>query len=328
MRACLILLFGIAVSAALIDQQTKEEFELFLRKHGKHHNHPAEYAKRLSIFAKNRLRSVEHNLKYANGTVGWAAGITRFSDLTREEFKMLYTGSLPNFDSAHSTPFDEFHGKSAKRGTVDWRARGLVSTVKDQEQCGSCWSFATTAVVETCVGISTGQMYNASAYNLQDCAGHGWCQGLKPDVALKYVQKNGVFLTEDYPFAQGSCQVKHTARLFLNSTVKGSSEDELETLLQSGAVGVLIQADPLQLYRGGVITAPIAYSLDHAVVVVGLTTNCDGKSDQCWIVKNSWGTRWGERGYFRVARGIASMGLGPQGIFLPTGCSVQKTPSL
>ncbi|PRP82333.1 hypothetical protein PROFUN_10237 [Planoprotostelium fungivorum] len=256
MRVWIFFIFGLVLAAAVIDQQTKEEFKEFLHKYGKHYDHAAEYAKRLGIFAKNKLKNLEHNLKYANGTVGWKAGVTRFSDLTKEEFKKFFTGSQIDTNSTNVTPFNKFHGRSAKRGPIDWRDKGVVAPVRDQGQCGSCWSFATTAIVETCVGINTAQMYDASPYDLQDCFGQEPCKGASPNDALQYMQ-----------------------------------------------------------------------DLDHAVVTVALTTDCDGVSDQCWVVRNSWGTEWGESGYFRVARGIASMGLGPQGIYLATGCSVQAVSS-
>ncbi|PRP78879.1 cathepsin L precursor [Planoprotostelium fungivorum] len=322
MRVFVFFLFGLVLTAALIDHQTKEEFEGFVLKYERRYIHAAEYAKRLGIFTVNKLKNIEHNLRYANGEVGWKAGVTQFSDLTVEEFKKLFTGAQSNLNSTVNPPSNS-HKKSDKRGLVDWRRRGLVSTVKNQGQCGSCWSLAATAaVLETCVGISTKKMYNASAYYLQDCFGDARCSGSDVDVAMMYMHRAGVYLTKDYPRAVGECQSLNKTMLWAGDISYGNDEASVGTFLQTGAVVVRIDATPLQSYKSGVINAPTAKKHDHAVVVVALTTDCDGVSNQCWVIKNSWGTRWGERGFFRVARGIASMGLGPQGVTAVTDCTV------
>jgi len=326
MRVFVLFLIGLTLSAALIDHETKEEFKDFLKKFGKHYDNPVEYAKRLAIFAKSRAEQIAHNIKFKNGDAGWEQELTEFADETKEEFLKhlgLPPGPPPNVTGEYITADAFFEGKTVKRGLIDWRAQGKVGPVKNQGHCGSCWTFSATAVVETCVARATGSIPDVSEQQFQDCLASRKCSpgGGWPSNALDYTKKQGQAFEQDYPYTQrdGSC---HTTQknVRISQRISGKGEADLERLLSEGAVSVALDATVLQSYRGGVIDAPSSSNTNHAVTVVALSTDCGGRAPQCWVVKNSWGAGWGEKGYFRVVKGKNSIGVA-NAVDTATGCS-------
>ncbi|PRP75315.1 hypothetical protein PROFUN_05626 [Planoprotostelium fungivorum] len=295
MRVFLLFLLALTVTAALIDHETKEEFKEFLHKFKKHYDDPVRYAKRLGIYAKNKVDRALHNLKFKNGMVGWEEELNQFADQTKEEFLKrlgLLPGPPPN--NTDAIPASVYYaGVRSKRGNIDWRAAGKVGSVKEQGRCGSCWAFSATAVVETCVAIMTGPAPDLSEQIFQDCLETNRCSpgGGHANSAL------------DLAKAYGQSFEK------VGYVISGKGQEQLEVMLQGGAVAVGLYADALQFYSRGVIDAPSSDVLNHAVTVVALTTNCDNKSSQCWVAKNSWGPGWGENGYFRVVKGKNAMGI-------------------
>jgi len=312
MRVLLFLVLGVALSAAILDAETKEEFKEFVNKYGKHYSNPVEFAKRQAIFAKNKLKRLVHNLKYVAGETGWEESVNQFSDLTKEEFLSRLGLVLPS-NNTDTIPADVyFSSRPQKRfGNIDWRDRGRTRGAQDQGRCGSCWSFAAVASIETCVAIAGGGLLDLSEQQAQDCEHSHRCDpgGGFPSSAMN-MAKNGIATEQQYPYTRndGQCRGPWTSSARVGSIVSGRGENDLERLLQLGAVAVCMDASALQSYSRGVIDAPPG-GVNHAVTVVGLTNNCDGRSNQCWIVKNSWGQGWGDGGYFRVVRGKDAMGI-------------------
>ncbi|PRP83730.1 hypothetical protein PROFUN_09062 [Planoprotostelium fungivorum] len=315
MRWFALFLIGLTLSSAYNDEETKSHFRDHLKKYGKYYDNPVEYAKRLSIYAKHRAHQIMHNLKYKTGSVGWREELNEFADQASEEFLKrlgLAPGPPPN-NTGNSIPASIFYqGQKVKRGLVDWRAKGKVGSVKDQKQCGSCWTFTASAVIETCVAIATGSVPDMSEQQFQDCLhtkrcspGGGW-----PATALDFAQKQGQSFERDYPYQahDGSCHsTNKTAHV--GQRISGKGEDDLERMLQTGVVSVALDASTLQRYAGGVVDAPTSVIHNHAVTVVALINDCDGKAAQCWVVKNSWGPKWGEDGFFRIVKGKNSIGV-------------------
>ncbi|PRP88229.1 response regulator receiver ATP-binding protein [Planoprotostelium fungivorum] len=328
MRFLLVVLLA-ASAVALIDQESKEEFRQFLKDHGKSYSSTVEHAKREAIFAKNRAARVLHNLKFKSGEVGWEQGINEFSDSTLEEFihRLGYLDQGNTTEGAMSVE-DAFPGKRYY-GNVDWRARGKVGPVKNQANCGSCWAFATTSSTETCVAIAANiTVPNLSEQQLQDCMFAHVCSpgGGGGAAGIDWVKTNGVAYGQEYPYikANGKCHYT-TKRARITGRVHGNTEDQLATMLQKGAVLIGVNADLLMGYKSGVINdANHSKSRNHAVTVVAITNQCNGVSQQCWVIKNQWGTGWGEKGYFRVAKGKRVIGLGDDSD-MPTGCRAHPT---
>lgn len=217
--------------------------------------------------------------------------------------------------------------------SVDWVASGAVTSVKDQGQCGSCWSFSTTGSLEGAYFLKYGTLLSFSEQQLVDCdtfsnggRDHG-CNGGLMDNAFSWIKKNGGLCSEnDYPYVSGTtktagtckttCAVNGNSKVQSFVDVKANSDDAMLTALAQQPVSVAIEADQtsFQLYKSGVFTGTCGTNLDHGVLVVGYGT--DGALDY-YKVKNSWGTTWGESGYIRLGRGSSyNKGAGQCGVLM------------
>jgi C1A family cysteine protease len=264
----------------------------------------AQEVARFGIFIENfnkitKLNAESDSVKYT---------INKFADLTATEFKQMYASG------AHF----ENHRKNVARSSlrrptgtlpdsIDWRNKGAVTPVKDQGQCGSCWAFSTTGVLEGFNYVNNGKLLSFSEQQIVDCAssaGYG-CQGGWPYLAVQYAGQNGLELESDYPYTaqDGTCVFDSSKAQRVNSGysfVTPKSTDQLKAALVNFPVSVLIEADQdvFQFYSSGVIKASCGANLDHAVLAVGYEKV---GLLEAFIVKNSWGTSWGSSGYVYIS---------------------------
>jgi len=201
-------------------------------------------------------------------------------------------------------------------------AAGAVTGVKDQGQCGSCWSFSTTGALEGAYEIKYGTLNSYSEQNLvdrdnkQNGGKDSGCNGGLMDYAFSWTQKNGGICTEAaYPYTSGTTKTAGTCQQSKCTKdpkvapksftdVAKNSDSALMSAIAKQPVSIAIEADQqaFQLYKSGVFTAACGTNLDHGVLAVGYGTQ---SGQDYYKVKNSWGTSWGMNGYILLARGVS-----------------------
>ena len=209
--------------------------------------------------------------------------------------------------------------------SVDWRERNAVTEVKNQGECGSCWSFSSTGSIEGINAINFRRLHNVSEQQLMDCSteeGNKGCEGGMMDNAFKYViNNNGLCSEEDYPYQaeQGQCQenqCNNVVNISDYSDVEQNNEHILMRAVSQQPVSVAIQANisSFKFYKYGVYQDPqCGDQLDHGVLIVGYGTDRFQRLDY-WIVKNSWGPEWGDKGYIKILRNYDQSESGMCGI--------------
>ncbi|XP_019168694.1 PREDICTED: ervatamin-B-like [Ipomoea nil] len=283
-----------------------QRHEQWMAHHARSYKNDVEKAQRFEIFKQN-LQFIE---SFNNeGTRSYKLGLNRFADLTHEEFRT----TLLNVDSLlyHLNLFPAGNGNGNSNDvpdSLDWREKGAVTQVKDQANCSACWAFAVVAAVEGINEIKTGKLVSLSEQQLLDCdqLNRFGCDGGVITEAFQSVEDMGGLSSEsNYPYeaSEGTCNSQGSPA----ATITGfeqveKSESALLQAVSSQPVsaGITIGGKEFQLYSSGVFDGDCGSGSYHAVTVVGYGATNDGQ--KYWVVKNSWGTGWGEKGYMKMAR--------------------------
>jgi len=323
----------VAFFAFVSCKDLRQEFKKWTQEYEKVYKNKSEMEHRFNMFKKN-YNKIE--LWNELGTYGEATfGLNQFSDLAPQEFKNTYASCYKSSKTKGGINVDSSTTVSRQNvpASFDWRTEGAVTGVKNQGQCGSCWSFSTTGTVEGALFIATKNLVGLSEQNLVDCGNitnNDGCDGGRVDWGVQYiVQNHGIDTESSYPYTgeDGSC--KYSAANIgavatgWNQTATGDEEALKVAVATIGPIGVAIAVDDaFANYASGVFVDTSCPNdpddLGHAVLVVGYGTSTNGTD--YWIVKNSWGATWGNQGYILMARnhnnmcGIATDAVYPIGV--------------
>jgi len=311
MRTLVIITALVAVALAseydLANAQTL--FKDFKAAHGKVYS-AAEENVRFANFVEN-LRTAER-LNAKNPLARF--GVNKFADLSAAEFKTRHNAqafyanrsvvNVPNMYTPEQV--------AAASTPIDWRAKGAVTHVKDQGQCGSCWAFSTTGNIEGQHFLANKKLVSLSEQELVSCDTiDSGCQGGLMDQAFQWLvqSRKGQIVTEaSYPYASGdgdapACKLVNRVEgaIITGYTDLPHDEAQMLTHLQTGGpIAIAVDATSWQTYQGGILTDCESDQIDHGVLLVGYGLS---GSTKYWIVKNSWASTWGENGYIRVQYG-------------------------
>jgi len=340
MKLVLVALFCILVATAIVEakrhhhKKEKEhtfiadefdpvarEFETFVANHKKVYSSPEEKARRLGIFRKN----YENLPKWRKENPLATFGVTKFFDLTPEEFKNYGCGgpligrfTLPE---TRAEPMPTL--SAAPPAAWDWSDHGAVTPVKNQQQCGSCWAFSTVGMLEGAWFLAGNSLTSLSEQEFVDCSktsfgcGGGWPFWALTDILTLY--KGSVDTEASYPYtaADGTCTAgSHTQGAVYTSykiycdeqTPKCNETAMVDLLYSTGPLSACLDAGPFQSYQSGILNPPSCdpSEIDHCITITGYGS---ASGQDYWRIKNSWGQDWGEQGYVRLARGNGVCGI-------------------
>jgi len=303
------------------------QFQQFKAAFGRSYESTSEEDYRMSVFSSNVARM--QRLQAADSSAVF--GITKFMDLTAQEFKDQYLNYRPAGAFADHIAPSPVLPPSTQASGFDWRLKGAVTAVKDQGQCGSCWAFSAVEEMESMWFLAGNTLTELSPQQVVSCdkgAGDLGCNGGDTVVAYKYMQKSGLQSEASYPYTSGdtgrdgNCKfdaskvvAKMTNWTYSTPACFDSCNKQDENVLQTslenvGPVSICVAADSWQFYSGGILSSncPHAYSaLNHCTQLVGWNVNTAGV--KYWMIRNSWNTDWGVEGYINIKFGSNLCGL-------------------
>ncbi|KAL8195289.1 hypothetical protein R6Q57_025692 [Mikania cordata] len=312
-----LLVFGvwafIVASQASNEETMLQRHERWMARYERVYKDDLEKQTRFKIF-KNNVEYIEA-FNNAGNQGNYKLSVNAFADQSNQEFKAIRNGfKLPSTSrSGQTTPF-RYENVTTVPSSIDWRKRGVVTPIKNQGQCGSCWAFSTIAAVEGVTAINNGKLISLSEQELIDCDTSDedqGCEGGCMNSGFDFIVKNKGINTEDaYPYKESdsTCNITKTtfvaAKITGHENVPANDESALMKAVAMQPVSVAIDDTDFdfRFYESGVYNGTCGTNLKHAVTVVGYGTSDDGI--KYWLVKNSWGVGWGEEGYIRMQRDV------------------------
>lgn len=322
MNPLTVLCVGLMVSCYLCkptlnpnDDASWREYKMRFKKF---YEDPKDEVARYVIWLENLKEIITHNSENSNA---YKKGVNQFTDMSHSEFRKVMGGcaKVPKHilegnqtDGSHWVPLTNVDIPDS----VDWRTQGYVNPIKNQGQCGSCWAFSSTGSLEGQVFKKTGKLLSLSEQNLVDCTksyGNQGCNGGWYENSFKYIRDNkGIdsetgypYYTRDLGYCYYNAQYNVASDTGFVDLPTGDENALKQAVATIGPISVAIDATHpgFMSYRSGVYVDPACgntlYNLDHAVLVIGYGTE---NGQDYWLVKNSWGTYWGESGYIKMAR--------------------------
>jgi len=312
----LALMAGSASAKFFTPSEVSQKFmwKAFKEEHHKVYDDDADEARRFGIFVEN-LKLIDARNAAETGSA--VHGITKFCDMSVDEFKTSHLNYVRPKDGIPSTPAIGLPKPVQGTQVVqDWSGT-LTTPVKDQGYCGSCWAFSVTEQIESDWLRTGGSQAILSAQQVTSCTHYyiaGGCNGGNTEKGFDYANA-GVELDSDYPYTSGQAGVtgkcasdssKFVVKTtgYTNVASGAGDEDSMAGYVGStGPLSIVVDASQWNTYTGGIVV-DCGQDLDHAVQVVGINTN-----EGYWKVRNSWGTSWGESGFIRLAYGNNTCGI-------------------
>jgi cathepsin L len=324
MKAIVALLLGCAFAwdreytlDEVHEMDTSAHFKLWAVAFGRSYSSIEEESQKYLVWLDNLYKVASTNSE----DLTFKLKLNQFGDMTPDEFRKYVHGD----DGRCFISDDDIANKNGQDSivlvdtppvnapaSVDWTTKGVVTPVKNQGQCGSCWAFSATGAIECDYAIKTGTLNSLSEQQLVDCAGATYgcfgCNGGQMTGAMRYAAHDGGLCSESeykYTARNGQCKATSCGTKYDKNTgytpVTPYSSTALETATVAGCVSIGIEADQtsFQHYSSGVLTGTCGTNIDHGVLVVGYGIS---GTQQYWKVKNSWGATWGMKGYIDICR--------------------------
>jgi len=310
----------IAISATTLG----DTFNDWMVKYNKKYATEEETQMRMNIFHENILKIAQLNAKANSHKSSAKFGLNKFADMDSKEFDTKFKGykSMKNLRATHSTPSSAFVGAPLP-SSFDWRTykTKVVSAVKDQEQCGSCWAFSATEGTESAWALAGNKLVALAPQQIVDCdTSDSGCNGGDLPTAFAYIEANGLEAEASYPYTgeDGTCAYDKSEVVAQITGWGYATQSGNETEMQAnsfvhGPLSICVDAETWQTYTSGVITSDCSNSLDHCVQIVGW-----GSSNNVpyWIIRNSWGADWGISGYIWVERNQDLCGVADEATYV------------
>jgi len=302
---------GTYFALANANQTDEHLFVQFMKDHNRVYADAVETFRRFAIFRENLGNIEKHNNQVP--APSYLQGVGPFTDLTYPEFSQLM-----GFRPINGSSYMHNDMEGAAPADVDWRQRGAVTPVQDQGQCGSCWAFSAVGALEGAFFNKRSTLQKFSEQQLVDCSGsqgNDGCNGGLMDNAFKwYIKNQGACSEADYPYhardqtCATSCTSVSASGIGGFTDIPSGNENALVTAVTNyGPVSVAVGANEnWQHYKSGIFNDGLCWltQLNHGVLSVGISDN-----GGAWIIKNSWGSSWGESGYMRLILGKGMCGV-------------------
>ncbi|KAM0035175.1 putative actinidain [Helianthus debilis subsp. tardiflorus] len=319
---CLALILGVVESFTYHEKELESEagLEAMYDRWRAQHNVKEKSEERFNVFKYN----LQHVHKTNKMDRPYKLQLNEFATMTNHEFVQTYGSSKighkmalsppRKLKGAYACPDFQYANATDLPKSIDWRLRGAVAPIKAQGPCGSCWAFATVAAVEGINAIRTGKLISLSEQQMIDCdtdgRNNGCGGGIIEDVFTFITERGGICTDASYPYEghQHFCDPNKFGHhsVTINGQERIPSDDEvsiMKAVAHGGPVTIAIDShgENFMFYKEGVYTGPCGEQVYHAMTIVGYDETSDGVP--YWIVKNSWGEGWGEKGYIRMLRG-------------------------